>query len=235
MLSVQLELQGAPHLVVPEALEIRRLGAGTAARDEQVAAVLEEQGHEPRVLHAGLRDALVGGRLGRGPAQVQLDATHERPVVGDVSLPQIEPGLRSRSLQVRSGEGPGLPPLRHRRSVVSGKAGGRAQEEGDLAGVTHLQPVSVHLDPSPVDGREQVHFEAHASSLVVAHGVVAIVVARVDMGGRPADELQDLPCATTSARSGLESRARKRSRPGRSQASRMTIAWSGQLAMVSRR
>ena len=61
------------HLVVPDALEVRRLAAGLGGADQQVAAVIEDQGHHAHVI------AVLEGRLalvrrqGRIRAGVQLD------------------------------------------------------------------------------------------------------------------------------------------------------------------
>ena len=53
--------------IVPEALQVGRLAAGTAGADHQVAAELEEQGDQRGVAAVGEGgDALVGGKLGGG-------------------------------------------------------------------------------------------------------------------------------------------------------------------------
>ena len=85
--------------VVPQPLEIGRQPTGPRAGDEQVAAVLEEEVLEARVVALGLvgveplaggQGALLGGRL----PDAQLDAVEERLVVLHVGGPQRVEGLR---------------------------------------------------------------------------------------------------------------------------------------------
>ena len=99
MLIVYLLPQAGLQLVVPDALEVRGLGARPRAGDEQVAAVLEVQLDESRVglarLHAG--EALVGrqrlelrvGSLG----EPQPQPPHRRPMALDVPRPEL--GVRA--------------------------------------------------------------------------------------------------------------------------------------------
>ena len=76
--------------IVPDALQVGGLAACAGRADEQVAAVLEEQRGECRVLAVLERgDAAVGRRLGGGgAAEIEGNAAEERAVIGEVGVEQ---------------------------------------------------------------------------------------------------------------------------------------------------
>ena len=85
-----LRVPGRVHQVVPQALEIRGLGSGPRARDQQVAAVLEQQLGELRIVGAGvLRDPDVGRQLGGRRAPDVERRPAEQPLVV-LRLPRAE-------------------------------------------------------------------------------------------------------------------------------------------------
>ena len=80
---------GGAHLVVPDPLEIGGLAARPGAGDQEVAAVLEVERHQPRIVGPELPHALVGGqppRLVGRRSQVQRHAVEQALMVGDVIL-----------------------------------------------------------------------------------------------------------------------------------------------------
>ena len=70
--------------VVPNALEVGRLGAWPRTGNEQITAILKEQGEQVRVVVLLKRaNAFIGGQTGcRGYAQVKRHTLEERLVVG---------------------------------------------------------------------------------------------------------------------------------------------------------
>ena len=162
---------GRVHLVVPEALEVRRLGARTRAGDEQVAPVLEVGRGEARVdrSRAHGREALVRGqRVPFRRAEIQADAPEERAVVGQVAGEQL--ARRDASAQ-RLGAG-GL-------GVSSLEARGRGQAQGHGLGVDDVQSLLVDLHSAALClgrdlDREREPFSVPAS--LEAAGELEVVV-----------------------------------------------------------
>ena len=77
-----------PDVFVPDALEVGRLRAGPARRDQQVAAVLEEQLDEFGSAARG-GDPAIGRRILWAPGvQLQRHAIEQRAMVGDVGVAQ---------------------------------------------------------------------------------------------------------------------------------------------------
>ena len=138
---------GGVHVVVPEALEVRGLGARPRAGDQQVAPVLEvgrgEAGVDRSLAHG--RETLVRGqRVPFGRAEIQADAPEERPVVGQVAREQL--AVRPRGAQrLRAGR-LGIAPL---------EARGRGQAQRHGVGVHDAQSLLVDLDaPALCLGRD---------------------------------------------------------------------------------
>ncbi len=138
MLIVYLLSQAGLDVVVPDALQIRRLRARPRAGDQQVAAVLEvergEAGVGRAVPHG--REALVGGQsVPRRRAEVESDAPEERAVVGEV--PREELAVRPRAAHA---------PWRSRLSGSRHlEARRRRQPQRGRQGVDDAQPLLVDL------------------------------------------------------------------------------------------
>ena len=81
--------------LVPDALQVGGLAAGTARPDQQVTTVLEHQGGQARIVAGAERgQARVCGRLrGVGLAEVQAHPAEQGLVVGDMLVEQLLPGL----------------------------------------------------------------------------------------------------------------------------------------------
>ena len=88
------------QLVVPDALQVGRLAARAAGADQQVAAVLEDQRGQVRIVAVGeLGDALVGRLVGgRRAAEVERHAAEQRLVIGEVRGRELLPRLAGRRL-----------------------------------------------------------------------------------------------------------------------------------------
>ncbi len=86
----ELRVPGRSHLVVPDALQVRRLGARPRGRDEQIPAELEQQGGELRVVHLRvLCDPYVGRLVGRRrTSQVDRHPVEQRLIVGEMPAAQ---------------------------------------------------------------------------------------------------------------------------------------------------
>ena len=129
---------GGVHVVVPEALEVRGLGARPGAGDQQVAPVLEVGRGEPGVARslAHGRETLVRGhRVPFRRAEVEADATEERAVVGHVACEPLVVRPR-RAQRLRAG----------RLGVPSPEARGRGQPQRHGRGVHDAQSLRVGLN-----------------------------------------------------------------------------------------
>ncbi len=118
--------------IVPDALQVGGLPAGTAGADHQVAAVLEEQRDQRRVVARGEGgDALVGGQFGGGRgAEVERHAAEQRLVIANVLGAQ-----RVVTLVTERGEGGVVARLGVGRDVaVVLEVGGAGQDEGGGVG-----------------------------------------------------------------------------------------------------
>ena len=89
------------HHVVPDALKVRGLRAGAAARGEQVPAVREEQRDQLRIARARLRDPLDGRRRGRRRrrAEIERDARRDRGVIRFVRSAEALPRVARRGVE----------------------------------------------------------------------------------------------------------------------------------------
>ena len=106
---VYFESHDGAQRVVPDALQVRRLGARPRGGDQQVAAELEQQRGELRVVDARvLRDPHVGGLVGRrGAAQVERRAAEQPLVVGHVPAAQVVEADGAGRVEVAAARCPG--------------------------------------------------------------------------------------------------------------------------------
>ena len=99
-----LAVPGRLELVVPDALQVGRLAAGAARRDQQVAAVLEEQGGERGIgrclatrararRSAGPRPAAGRGRATRGGTALVVGDVRRAKLVERFAVESVEVGL----------------------------------------------------------------------------------------------------------------------------------------------
>ena len=134
---------GRHHLVVPDALQVERLGARARAGDQQVAPVLEDQRRQIGIArHAERGDALVGGQLllGRVAVQAQRHAIEQRPVVVEVPLlrgrrSRAAPPPAPRAWSAATGSTPGPAGA----ALVAVEAAAGADHEQRLAGALDAQ------------------------------------------------------------------------------------------------
>ena len=217
--------------------------AGAGAGDEQVAAVLEDEGDERGVLAVAVgAEALVGRTVGRRRAEVEADAAEEARVVGDVRVAQRRRTASRRPRRAGRGRAASASrPSRAGRLVEAVEARGRGHEAG--------RP---RRPPAPRAG-------PRASSRTVPPRATArtIAVKRMPSASRALVVADGRPSSRRgswgrrgSAR-GRAARSRRRLRrvaraqravepggerdlPGPVRAARTTITWSGKLAKTSR-
>ena len=102
-----LGIPGRIHLVVPDALEVGRLGPRPGRGDEEIAAELEDETGQGRIVRPvkGL-DALRGRKVRRRTGrQLDLDAPEEAPVLADVGFEERIEGLAGRGVEGRGDAG----------------------------------------------------------------------------------------------------------------------------------
>ena len=127
---------GGPQLLVPDALQVRRLAAGSRRGDEQVAAEVEVPVQKFRVvgLGEGLDPSI--GRLGRGRVtELQLHSREQRGEVVHVTAAQLVEGALGGAIDV-SARGSHRVPV---DVAIVPEAGRVAEKNGDSAGVRHLE------------------------------------------------------------------------------------------------
>ena len=167
---------GAPRradVLVPDALQVGGLGAGAGARDEQVAAVLEDEGHERGVLAVAVgAEALVGRAVGGRRAEVEPHPAEEAGVVGDVRVAERRERLRRRRGERPSRRGVGVLALAGGRLVEAVEARRRRDEEDGLVRPAHLEPALRRRAHGP-----SAHDGPHDRGEPHALGAGALVVA----------------------------------------------------------
>ena len=182
-----------PQLVVPDALQVRRLRARAAAGDQQVAAVLEQQLDELRIRGAELHDPLIGRqrrrrRAGRrhgaaGGRERQRHAIEQAAVIGDVlarsrSSQRPAPAQRRRSADASAA---GSRPSRRRGSVEAVEAGRARHQERDRVGVLDRQASWSRVDRVRPRRRRRPGSRSACRRRGVADGIVLREVARIDV------------------------------------------------------
>ncbi len=199
------------HVFVPDALQVRRLRARAAARDQQVAAVLEQQLDQPRVFRAVRGDPFVG-RLVRARRGATLKGTQlasscrstrsssvrvsamcaSRSAVHDFVRVGVERGGCERSRGSRAGSvGERSKPLKLVAAATSTIA--------SVAPATCRPSRSMRAWPPPFSVTSSMRGESHSgirAGVVVDHGLVAIVVVRIDV--RRCASVQHAACSKLS-------------------------------------
>ena len=163
--GVEVGIPGRLEVLVPDALEIGGKGGRAARRaHEQVAAVLEVEGGQARVSAARLDplEPFVGRKAGglRRAAEVEGDAVVERPVFGDMAVPELPkgeapgPGQGLGGLGRRIGAGievePGRVVIRRRR-----------QEDGHFPRALDAERLPFPLHASALGAYDERGREAH--------------------------------------------------------------------------
>jgi len=145
---------GRAHLVVPEALEVGRLGARAGAGDQEVPAELEVQGSQVRVLSRGKGlDPFVRGLVhGSACAQVQGHPAEQTPVLRHMVGQQGTEGLPARPGDRLPGRGlriaPHVPETPEARGCCDQQGGGVRPSDPDRIGVRN-RVAPLGLDPDP--------------------------------------------------------------------------------------
>ena len=142
-----LRAPGRQQLVVPQALQVRRLRAGARTADEQVARVLEIQRRELRVV-AGLRiaDAHVGRLFARRRCrQFERHAAEQLLMVRDVRRAQRVESLGGRRLDLRTRGGFRI--ARHVIEAPEARGDGDEHERGVRAGHDELAVAQLIVPP----------------------------------------------------------------------------------------
>ena len=140
---------GRGQAVVPDALEIGRLAAGARAADEQVAAVLEEERGEGRIVARGeAAHALVGRQVGFGrSAEVERHAAEQALVFRGMRSEQLVVGLARGGREGFAVQRVGVAA----DVVVAAETGGRGDEDECRAGAAHVQLLAVGAQRTAVD------------------------------------------------------------------------------------
>ena len=248
-----------PHFFVPDALEVRRLGAGPARRDQQVAAVLEEQLDEPGIGSAARGDPPIGRQiLGRRGRQLQRHAIEQRAMIGDVGVAQRGPRGGASRGDLPHDDRAGVAAVAGRILVEAVERRRRREQHRGGVGAFDAKAGRARRDACRLRRRRR---RPARSACPAASGVPCAAAAfRPRPTGRPgrrrrgrtaparrpgSSSVRRAPArrradgsgrlrTVTACRSALATRASKVTRPGRSAAIRTAMTPAGALAITSR-
>ena len=136
------------HVLVPDPLQVGGLRPRPRRRDQHVAAELEQERGEGRIVGAvELLQALVGGQRGIGRrAEIEAHAPEEAPVLGDVRGLEALVGLRRRRAQHALHARVGI----CTDVLVVHETGRGCDEERDARRLADGQAIAVGADVPPV-------------------------------------------------------------------------------------
>ena len=174
---------GRDGILVPDALQVEGLAAGTRTGYHKVAAVLEEGGSQVGVALVGKAvDTLVGRQgqlLGRG-SQLQADATEEGVEVGRMPFLQLVVSIGRSLLQDGRGLGRRVNALAAGALVETVVAGGHAQKEAGFVRAAHADTLVGDFDLATAAHGQELGLEEHALAVylvAIEHALVELAAA----------------------------------------------------------